>query len=118
MADASTQAQFVSDLYAQQENLLGLIATYQSEITNFQTVITADTAALVTVLANPKPNYNIDGQSVSWGDYTAMLQNSIQSMTNSINLISQSIERTIKTLEQLNRLIVLNQPYQYQSYMN
>lgn len=28
--------------------------------------------------ANPKPNYSIDGQSVSWGEYLKMLRNGIK----------------------------------------
>ncbi len=31
-------------------------------------------AVIVTITANPKPSYNIDGQEVLWGDYLKKLQ--------------------------------------------
>lgn len=30
-------------------------------------------AAIKAATVSPKPNYSVDGQSVSWGDYLAML---------------------------------------------
>lgn len=38
-------------------------------------------AALVTVCASPKPNYNLDGQSVSWGEYFKMLSEGVKELT-------------------------------------
>lgn len=32
-----------------------------------------------TVTANPKPNYNIDGQQISWADYCEALLRQIES---------------------------------------
>lgn len=33
---------------------------------------------LAETLANPKPSYSIDGQSVSWAEYQKMLQETIR----------------------------------------
>lgn len=35
-------------------------------------------AIMVTLTENPKPTYNIDGQSVSWTAYMDMLQNKVE----------------------------------------
>lgn len=34
-----------------------------------QSVLTDVIAKLTTIVANPKPDYNIDGQQVSWSSY-------------------------------------------------
>lgn len=36
--------------------------------------------ALVAATADPKPNYSINGQSVSWADYLKMLRSEISAM--------------------------------------
>lgn len=92
---------YVDDLIAQQETLLQLNSTYAS-------VIADDSAMLAEVLAQTKPSYNIDGQSVSWTEYAAMLQASIEEM-------SASIKSNIETLDLLTTLIIRQQPYQFQS---
>jgi len=33
---------------------------------------------LASITANPKPNYSVDGESYSWGDYVAMLSNQLE----------------------------------------
>lgn len=38
------------------------------------TIKTQTLAVIVTITADPKPSYAIDGQNVSWGDYLAKLQ--------------------------------------------
>lgn len=50
------------------------MATYQE---NLETARDNLAAALVEATANPKPNYTVDGQSVSWGDYLDSLQKSL-----------------------------------------
>ena len=37
------------------------------------TIKTQTLALIEEITANPKPNYNIDGQSVSWGTYLQQL---------------------------------------------
>lgn len=104
---SSTQDTFVTNLYAQQETLLALNATYT-------TILNADAAQLANVLAKPKPNYTVSGptgeQHFGWGDYARMLQDSVKAMT-------EAIRNNMKTLVTLNELIVLNQPYQFQQRM-
>jgi hypothetical protein len=40
--------------------------------------IKSQTLAMITELtANPKPTYNIDGQSVQWSDYLKQLQSTV-----------------------------------------
>lgn len=39
--------------------------------------MTSATTALAAAMANPKPQYSIDGQSVSWDAYRKSLQDSI-----------------------------------------
>ncbi len=34
-------------------------------------------AVIVTITANPKPSYNIDGQVVNWADYLAKLRKTV-----------------------------------------
>ena len=41
------------------------------------TIKTQTLANIVAITANPKPNYNIDGQSISWGDYLKQLQDTV-----------------------------------------
>lgn len=41
------------------------------------TIKTQTLAIIVTITANPKPSYNIDGQSISWGDYLKQLEGTI-----------------------------------------
>jgi len=38
------------------------------------TIKTQTLALIVDITANPKPNYNIDGQDIDWADYLAKLQ--------------------------------------------
>lgn len=38
------------------------------------------TAALAEITANPKPNYNIDGQMIAWGDYLKQLMDGIKAI--------------------------------------
>ena len=37
-----------------------------------------------TVVANPKPTYSLDGQSVSWGEYAKMLRAEIEALTGTL----------------------------------
>lgn len=41
------------------------------------TIRTQTYALIVDMTANPKPTYNIDGQSISWAGYLKQLQNTI-----------------------------------------
>ena len=42
-----------------------------------QTIKTQTLALIAELTANPKPSYTIDGQRVSWGDYLARLQDTV-----------------------------------------
>lgn len=40
-----------------------------------ETIKTQTLALMVDLTLNPKPNYDIDGQNISWADYLERLQN-------------------------------------------
>jgi len=40
----------------------------------YSTIKTQTLAMIAEITANPKPSYNIDGQSVQWTDYLKQLQ--------------------------------------------
>lgn len=42
-------------------------------------------ATLAAISADPKPSYNIDGQSVSWTEYQAMLMDKVKAINDLIN---------------------------------
>lgn len=48
-----------------------------SDLDEIKEIKTTAIAALKVAMASPKPDYSIDGQSVSWSSYIAMLQNQI-----------------------------------------
>lgn len=58
------------------------MATYAE---NLETARDNAAATLASILAAPKPTYNIDGQLVSWTDYQRMLIESIDKLNNLIN---------------------------------
>jgi hypothetical protein len=43
-------------------------------------------AKILSITANPKPNYSIDGQTVSWGDFLKQLMDARQNLTELINI--------------------------------
>jgi len=45
-----------------------------SDLEQIRTIKSQALAVMADVTANPKPSYSIDGQSVSWSDYLATLQ--------------------------------------------
>lgn len=45
---------------------------------NIATIKSNTLAVIAEITTSPKPSYSIDGQSVSWGDYLAKLQNTVQ----------------------------------------
>lgn len=57
------------------------MATYQQ---NLETSRDNIAAALADATANPKPNYSVDGQSVSWGDYLESLQRALDGINSKI----------------------------------
>lgn len=46
--------------------------------TELQTALESLVSAFKDLCANPKPNYSLDGQSVSWGEYFNMLAKGIK----------------------------------------
>lgn len=49
------------------------MATPPSNLSQLQTAKQQILANLVSITANPKPTYSLDGQSVSWESYHSML---------------------------------------------
>ena len=50
-------------------------------MSNAETIATIKSQTLdiiADITANPKPNYSVDGMSVSWGDYLTQLQATIK----------------------------------------
>lgn len=45
-----------------------------TDLEQLKTILTQTLALIAEVTENPKPNYTIDGQSVSWGNYLASLR--------------------------------------------
>lgn len=45
-----------------------------SDATTIATIKSQTLAVIAEVTAHPKPNYTLDGQTVSWGDYLTQLQ--------------------------------------------
>lgn len=56
-----------------------------SNASDLETIKSNLITALKTASANPKPNYSIDGQSVSWADYIKMLNDQITAVNLQIN---------------------------------
>ena len=48
------------------------------DVTTIRTILDAATDALADAMANPKPSYSIDGQSVNWDAYVERLQRQIE----------------------------------------
>lgn len=47
-------------------------------VADIKTIKTQTLSLIADVTANPKPNYNIDGQNVAWGDYLEQLKRTVQ----------------------------------------
>jgi hypothetical protein len=48
-----------------------------SDQQQLETIKSQTLAILADITANPKPSYNIDGQSISWTEYLGQLQRTI-----------------------------------------
>jgi hypothetical protein len=48
-----------------------------SDATTISTIKSQTLAIIADITANPKPSYSIDGQSISWGEYLAQLQGTV-----------------------------------------
>lgn len=55
-----------------------------SYLENLTTARDSAATALAEILAKPKPKYQIDGESVDWGDYVQMLSLSIDALNTKI----------------------------------
>jgi hypothetical protein len=44
------------------------------------------------ITLQPKPNYNIDNQEVSWADYLKLLQSNLAAIEAQINLLAPIVE--------------------------
>lgn len=49
-----------------------------ADVDTVRTIKTQTLSIISDITANPKPNYNIDGQEISWGDYLAQLQRTVK----------------------------------------
>ena len=48
-----------------------------SDAEQIKTILSQTLALIAEVTQNPKPNYSIDGQSVSWASYLASLRSTV-----------------------------------------
>lgn len=55
-------------------------------VSDLQTAVDNLDAAIRDLTANPKPNYSINGQSVSWGDFYSQLAKARQDIINQLVL--------------------------------
>jgi hypothetical protein len=44
----------------------------------YQTIKTQTLSMIAEMTANPKPSYNVDGQSVQWSDYLKQLRTTVE----------------------------------------
>ena len=49
-----------------------------SDIEQIATIKTQTLALIAQITAEPKPTYNIDGQSIAWGDYLKPLRETVE----------------------------------------
>jgi hypothetical protein len=49
-----------------------------SDATTIATIKSQTLDVIVEITVNPHPSYDIDGQSISWGEYLAQLQNTVE----------------------------------------
>jgi hypothetical protein len=49
-----------------------------SDATTIATIKTQTLAIIAEITTTPKPSYNIDGQSISWGEYLRQLQDTVE----------------------------------------
>ena len=56
-----------------------------TDLEQLQTIKSQLLARIVAVTAEAKPNYNIDGQSVSWGTYLDQLWAKVEKIDQQIN---------------------------------
>lgn len=55
-------------------------------LTQLNSELTALNAAILNAKTNPKPNYSINGQSISWGEFLKQLEDSRMATLNQIVL--------------------------------
>lgn len=48
-----------------------------TDLSRIQTIRTQTLTLLESLTTNPKPNYSVEGRSVSWGDYMKQLTDTI-----------------------------------------
>lgn len=61
-------------------------------VTNLDTAIEQITAQIADVTANPKPDYSVGGQSVSWAAYLNVLKSSLKELIEARALLSGPYE--------------------------
>lgn len=91
------------------------IVTLQGLIPGYITQIQDAQAALSTILANPKPNYDIDGQQVGWGEYQNTLNNIIKGGQEAIESTERSINILLNQINLKINLLMRLQPYWFTS---
>lgn len=58
-----------------------------SDADTIATIKTQALQAILDITASPKPTYSIDGQSVSWGEYLAQLQETVRWCDEQLNAV-------------------------------
>jgi hypothetical protein len=56
-----------------------------TDLENMQTALANVSAKIAEITENMRPTYSIDGQSVSWAEYYAMLMKTRESIVDAIN---------------------------------
>jgi hypothetical protein len=66
--------------------LPGASSKMATNLENLNTTLATLIEKLTEAVANPKPSYSLDGQSVSWGDYYRMLTEQIKAVREQIQM--------------------------------
>ena len=64
-------------------------------VTTLNTSLDTLLTAYQTACSAPKPNYSIDGQSVSWGEYMKMLSEGIKATTELLGMFDPQEVRSV-----------------------
>jgi hypothetical protein len=67
-------------------------------IDNLQQAYNNITALLASITANPKPTYSVDGRSISWESYVAMLTKQLEVLNQQIQVQSGPIENVTQAI--------------------
>lgn len=63
---------------------------------SLDTAISNIAALIVEITANPKPNYSVDGQLVSWGDYLDTLTTKLASLQRTRQMAAGPYQKAVR----------------------